>query len=219
MNISKGITEKEADNMKDKELRRIIGERAKSRRTELNLTQPYVADKMGVTASTIQRYEAGTIDNTKKMVLEGLSEALHVAVEWLKGETDSYETDITDKKELLIRDAMTGIIENLPTNLDNADGDFAKNLLLALLNEYKLFTDSFTSACNNFKGNTEYADVAAKMGFESNQEYNEIMFLREITHSVNAFNDIADIIRTYSKNPDMAAQRLSNLLEDNSESV
>ena len=46
MNIPKGITEKEADNMKDKELRRIIGERAKSRRTELNLTQPYVADKM-----------------------------------------------------------------------------------------------------------------------------------------------------------------------------
>lgn len=73
MNIPKGIIKKEADNMKDKELRRIIGERAKSRRTELNLTQPYVADKMGVTASTIQRYEAGTIDNTKKMVLEGLS--------------------------------------------------------------------------------------------------------------------------------------------------
>lgn len=111
-------------------------------------------------------------------------------MEWLKGETDSYETDITDKKELLIRDAMTGIIENLPTNLDNADGDFAKNLLLAILNEYKLFADSFTNACNNFKGNTEYEDVAAKMGFESNQEYNEIMFLREITHSVNAFNDI-----------------------------
>ena len=27
---------------------------------------------MGVTASTIQRYEAGTIDNTKKLVLDGL---------------------------------------------------------------------------------------------------------------------------------------------------
>ena len=46
MNILKGITEKEADNMKDMELRRIIGERAKSRRTELNLTQPYVADRL-----------------------------------------------------------------------------------------------------------------------------------------------------------------------------
>ena len=39
--------------MKDKELRKLIGSRAKQRRLELNLTQPYVAEKMGVTASTI----------------------------------------------------------------------------------------------------------------------------------------------------------------------
>ena len=75
--------------MKDKELRKLIGSRAKQRRLELNLTQPYVAEKMGVTASTILRYENGSIDNTKKMVLEGLSEALHVSIEWLKGETDA----------------------------------------------------------------------------------------------------------------------------------
>ena len=60
--------------MKDKELRKLIGSRVKQRRLELNLTQPYVAEKMGVTASTILRYENGSIDNTKKMVLEGLSE-------------------------------------------------------------------------------------------------------------------------------------------------
>ena len=65
--------------MKDKELRKLIGSRIKQRRLELNLTQPYVAEKMGVTASTILRYENGSIDNTKKMVLEGLSEALHVS--------------------------------------------------------------------------------------------------------------------------------------------
>ena len=56
--------------MKDKELRKLIGSRAKQRRLELNLTQPYVAEKMGVTASTILRYENVSIDNTKKMVLE-----------------------------------------------------------------------------------------------------------------------------------------------------
>ena len=39
--------------MKDKELRKLIGSRIKQRRLELNLTQPYVAEKMGVTASTI----------------------------------------------------------------------------------------------------------------------------------------------------------------------
>ena len=93
----------------------------------MNLTQPYVAEKMGVTASTILRYENGSIDNTKKMVLEGLSEALHVSVEWLKGETDEYETDITDKRELQIRDAMGDILEQLPLALTKEEDAFSKD--------------------------------------------------------------------------------------------
>ena len=52
------------------------------------------------------------------------------------------------------------------------------------------------------------------MGFESGREYDEIMFLREITHTVNALNDMGDIVRLYSKNPDAAAERLSSLLSE-----
>ena len=200
--------------MKDKELRKLIGSRAKQRRLELNLTQPYIAEKMGVTASTIQRYEAGTIDNTKKMVLEGLSEALHVSVEWLRGETDEYETDITDKRELQIRDAMTDILKQLPLDLTKTEDAFSKDLLLLMLKQYELFLDSFQFACKNYKGNTKEADIAKVMGFESNDEYNEIMFLREITHTVNALNDMADIVRLYSKKPETAEQRLANLLSE-----
>ena len=173
--------------MKDKELRKLIGSRVKQRRLELNLTQPYVAEKMGVTASTILRYENGSIDNTKKMVLEGLSEALHVSVEWLKGETDEYETDITDKRELQIRDAMGDILEQLPLALTKEEDAFSKDLLLLMLKQYGLFLDSFQFACKNFKGNAGQTDIAKTIGFESNEEYNEIMFLREITHTINAF--------------------------------
>ena len=200
--------------MKDKELRKLIGNRAKQRRLELNLTQPYVAEKMGVTASTILRYENGSIDNTKKMVLEGLSEALHVSIEWLKGETDEYETDITDKKELQIRDAMGDILKQLPLDLNKTEDAFSKDLLLLLLKQYELFLDSFQFACKNYKGNTKEADIAKTLGFESNDEYNEIMFLREITHTVNALNDMADIVRLYSKKPETAEQRLANLLSE-----
>jgi len=200
--------------MKDKELRKLIGSRAKQRRLELNLTQPYVAEKMGVTASTILRYENGSIDNTKKMVLEGLSEALHVSIEWLKGETDEYETDITDKKELLIRDAMSDILKQLSLDLNKTEDAFSKDLLLLMLKQYELFLDSFQFACKNYKGNTKDADIAKVMGFESKDEYNEIMFLREITHTVNAFNDMADVIRLYSKKPETAEQRLANLLSE-----
>ena len=200
--------------MKDKELRKLIGSRAKQRRLELNLTQPYVAEKMGVTASTILRYENGSIDNTKKMVLEGLSEALHVSIEWLKGETDEYETDITDKKELQIRDAMGDILKQLPLDLSKKEDAFSKDLLLLMLKQYNLFLESFRFACKNYKGNTNEADISKVMGFESNDEYNEIMFLRAITHTVNAFNDMADIVRLYSKKPEMAEQRLENLLSE-----
>ena len=200
--------------MKDKELRKLIGSRAKQRRLELNLTQPYVAEKMGVTASTILRYENGSIDNTKKMVLEGLSEALHVSIEWLRGKTDEYETDITDKKELQIRDAMGDILKQLPLDLSKKEDAFSKDLLLLMLKQYNLFLESFQFACKNYKGNTKEADIAKVMGFESNDEYNEIMFLREITHTVNAFNDMADIVRLYSKKPEAAEQRLENLLSE-----
>ena len=150
--------------MKDKELRKLIGSRIKQRRLELNLTQPYVAEKMGVTASTILRYENGSIDNTKKMVLEGLSEALHVSVEWLKGETDEYETDITDKRELQIRDAMGDILEQLPLALTKEEDAFSKDLLLLMLKQYGLFLDSFQFACKNFKGNAGQTDIAKTIG-------------------------------------------------------
>ena len=200
--------------MKDKELRKLIGSRAKQRRLELNLTQPYVAEKMGVTASTILRYENGSIDNTKKMVLEGLSEALHVSIEWLRGETDEYETDITDKKELQIRDAMGDILKQLPLNLSKKEDDFSKDLLLLMLKQYNLFLESFQFACKNYKGNVQETNMAKVMGFESTDEYNEIMFLREITHTVNALNDMADIVRLYSKKPEAAEQRLANLLSE-----
>ena len=63
------IPKKEVVSMKDKELRKMIGSRVKQRRLELILTQPYVAEKMGVTASTSLRYENGSIDVYKRQSL------------------------------------------------------------------------------------------------------------------------------------------------------
>ena len=200
--------------MKDKELRKLIGGRVKQRRLELDMKQPDVAVKMGVTASTIQRYEAGTIDNTKKLVLDGLAEALHCSVEWLRGETEEYVSDITDKREMQIRDVMSSILSKFPYDLADSESDFSKDLLLLMLKEYEQFAESFQFACNNYKDNRGNAGIAETMGFESGTEYNEIMFLREITHTVNAFNDMSDIVRLYSKNSKTASVRLANLLSE-----
>lgn len=205
--------------MKDKELRKLIGSRIKQRRLELNLGQQYIAEKMDVNKSTIQRYEAGTIDNSKKLILEGLAEALHVSVEWLKGETDEYETDITDKRELQIRDAMSDILNSFPLNMENRESDFSKDLLLLILREYAAFNDSFKTACDKYTGSNGNDNLAKTAGFESADEFNEILFLREVTHTINTLNEMGDIIRMYSKNPDVAVTRIQNLLDEHSDSV
>ena len=200
--------------MKDKDLRRMIGSRIKQRRTELNLHQKYIAEKMDVNTSTIQRYEAGTIDNTKKLILEGLADALHVSVEWLRGETDEYETDITDKRDLQIRDLMDRLSLSSQDALTDEQFAFSKDLLIYMLTEYELFLDSFKFGCENYKDSKQNKDIAKAMGIDSAKEYNEIMFLREVTHSINAYNDIADVIRLYSKDSGKAKMRLENLMSD-----
>ena len=199
--------------MKDKDLRKMIGSRIKQRRTELNLHQKYIAEKMDVNTSTIQRYEAGTIDNTKKLILEGLADALHVSVEWLKGETDEYETDISDKRDLQIRDLMGRLSVSDKEQLSDEQFAFSKDLLIYILSEYELFLDSFKFGCTNYKNDKQNKDIAKAMGIDSVKEYNEIGFLREVNHSANAYNDIADVIRLYPKNQKKARLRLKNLMD------
>ena len=200
--------------MKDKDLRKMIGSRIKQRRTELGLHQKYIAELMDVNASTIQRYEAGTIDNTKKLILEGLAEALHVSVEWLKGETDEYESDVNDNRDIQIRDLIGRVVTNPQDGLDDEEYNFSRDLLIYMLNEYELFLDSFKNGCENYKDTNKYEDIAKAMGMKSVTEYNEFMFLKEVMPMINAYNDIADVIRLYSKNAKKATQRIQVLLEN-----
>ncbi len=200
--------------MKDKDLRKMIGSRIKQRRTELGLHQKYIAELMDVNASTIQRYEAGTIDNTKKLILEGLAEALHVSVEWLKGDTDAYESDVNDNRDIQIRDLIGRVVTNPKDGLSDEEYDFSRDLLIYMLNEYELFLGSFKNGCENYKDTNKYEDIAKAMGMKSVTEYNEFMFLKEVMPMINAYNDIADVIRLYSKNAKKATQRIQVLLEN-----
>lgn len=65
-----------------------IGYRIKQRREELGLTLEDIASQVKVARSTIQRYEAGSINRPKLPVLYSVSQALHVSPDWLLGITD-----------------------------------------------------------------------------------------------------------------------------------
>ena len=197
--------------MADKNLRKTIGSRARARRKELNLTQDYIAEQMDVNKSTIQRYESGLIDNTKKLVVEGLANALHVSAEWLRGETDEYESDVSDEKMIRIKDSMQDILDCFPLKMGKEETLFSQNILLVLLREYLDFNRSFEYALEHFaEGNEELAKL---MTYESGDEYNNAMFLREITHTINTLNQITDALRIYSKNPEKAQMYVDRQLD------
>lgn len=60
-------------------------DRLKEKRLEANLTQAALAEKISVTARTIQNYELGTRKPTKYAVVKNLAEALHTTPEYLLG--------------------------------------------------------------------------------------------------------------------------------------
>lgn len=198
--------------MLDSEQRKQIGARIKQRRLELDLPMQYVADQMGVNKSTVQRYESGTIDNTKKMVLEGLSRVLDVTPEWLLGETDKLDPEVTDALEIRIRDSYQRIQSSFPLKLKTIDADFAKTLLLYLLESFEDLITSFENAderCSNVK---RYRRIAVELGLDSEEELKNLLYHREIKHTVNEHRDASDVLDRYPSDPGGAFDKLKNLL-------
>lgn len=205
---------KEVQLMFNTELRKTIGSRAKERRKELGLTLDYMAEKLDVNKSTIMRYEKGTIDNTKRLVIEGLANALHVTPEYLRGETDEYETEVKDKRNLQIRDMMEKCLDAIPLGVGTSDNEFAENILLLMLTEYTEFADSFTKACHRYtKEGSDNEDLAKIIGTDSEDEFDSMFFLREIMHTVNTFYEMSEVLRNYAHDPTAAQGRVKAMLK------
>lgn len=62
-----------------------IGERIKSRRTQLGLSAEQLAEMVGVSPATIYRYESGDIKNMRVKMLRPIANALKTSPEWLMG--------------------------------------------------------------------------------------------------------------------------------------
>lgn len=202
--------------MHDRELCEQIGHRIKQRRMELALGQQYLAEKLDVNKSTIQRYESGAIDNSKKLILEGLSEALQVSIEWLKGEEATYKPMVTDRRELQISDAMTEIlheIHRIHSEMQDDELYFSEDLLLLMLREYMYFVERFKVANEKYMKPTGKDAIAIEAGFSSEKELNETLFLRSVFHTTDTFREISEVIKLYPKEPQAARDRLRQMLQ------
>ena len=71
-----------------------IMERMKERREELDMSYQTLADKVGISKSTLQRYETGNIKNMPIDKLEAVAIALNVSPAYLMGWTTDEPTTI-----------------------------------------------------------------------------------------------------------------------------
>lgn len=75
-----------------------IGKKIKSKRKSLNLTQLELAQSVGLTESSISRYESGKIATMPTSTVNKICEVLHIAPSELLGLTpeNSFEYDLKD---------------------------------------------------------------------------------------------------------------------------
>ncbi len=70
-----------------------IAQRIRQARSDAGMTLQQIATAIGVTKSTVQRYEQGRIENVKQPVIEAMARVLEVNPEWLLGRSDQRERE------------------------------------------------------------------------------------------------------------------------------
>jgi transcriptional regulator with XRE-family HTH domain len=83
----------------ENDFKKII-ERIRKRRLELDLSYQDLADKTGMSKSTLQRYETGFIKNIPLSRVEALAKALRVTPEYLMGWEEKSEAPVMDDETL-----------------------------------------------------------------------------------------------------------------------
>jgi len=75
-----------------------IGLRIKEARIEMGLSLEQVGRLVGVAKSTIQRYEAGTINNIKLPIISEIARHLHVNPSWIIGKSEDKNGHTTEQE-------------------------------------------------------------------------------------------------------------------------
>ncbi len=100
-----------------------IGERIKSRRKQLGMTQKQLAELVNLSEGSISRYEHGKVEDATMSKLRDFATHLHVDTSWLVGlcEATEFETrikSILKKCEGLPNTALLKILTNIENNVD-----------------------------------------------------------------------------------------------------
>lgn len=173
-----------------------IGKRIKERREELGLTIQYIADKVKVHKSTIQRYETGNIKDIKIPVIESIAKALQVNPMWIIGDVNIKEMhsaeyeQVTYLSNIYFQGVMKWSEDKL---LSENDTIILREHFSDLLLRYKDLIESYVYATihwKNSKGDykTIYKDRL------SDEKIMELFFKQELEQKIKSLTDWVDAL-------------------------
>ena len=112
-----------------------IQDKIKQRRTQLNLTLEEVANVVGVTKATVQRWESGLIANMKRDKIVLLAKALKTSPAYILGLNKSAEEFNQNESHPLLNNFPPEISQNLLKNSFIFTSTFSRFLGRSLLAE------------------------------------------------------------------------------------
>ena len=100
-----------------------IGERIKSRRKQLGMTQKQLAELVNLSEGSISRYEHGKVEDATMSKLKEFATSLRVDTTWLVGLNEKSEFEvrlkaITKKCKDLPDETILKLLDSLETNID-----------------------------------------------------------------------------------------------------
>lgn len=96
------------------------GERIKGRRKQLNMSADELAEKLGVSRSTIFRYEKGDIDKVPAEYMKVLAKALRTTPAYLMGWENNLETDTDFIPKLM---SNSNVVEHVKLLIELSESD------------------------------------------------------------------------------------------------
>lgn len=124
-----------------------LKENIKSKRLELNMTLEELANKVGISRQTIQRYESGVISNIPSDKIEKLAEALECSPAFLMGWEQKDHLNEKDKKSIdkdlnnimqEFREGTDGAAYYNGVELEESDLDLIESAMKIALEQIKI---------------------------------------------------------------------------------
>ena len=182
--------------MNETELRKAVGARIRERREELGFSMKEVADRLAVNKSTVLRYESGLIDNTKKLVIEGLADVLSISPEWLLTGSEKEDDEKPDYLDVRIRKKLDEILGRYPFKTSAAENTFSKGLLMLMLecfDEYNQRHEKYSQ----FISNHENDDLYKEYEHEDHEDTCRRYYKMNILHITDDICYISELLKYY----------------------